>query len=587
MKIFFRRQLPLACCFAGLFASASAQKPKPRLFLNQPEKDYNRVSVSRQYISGSTCAGCRLTLNGDSVYVYPTGAFAIQVDLKEGDTTLLLTAFDSTGNAFTRNIFYRFTRPLPPAPVKDFSIESIATFPEGNILVSPGDTIRVRAKARPGVKATWLNGLPLKELPPSQGGGIPGIYAGSYAVQPGDPLINGRLKITIRDDSGRTFSRESASQFRVLDKPLIATTYDDLGYLTYTTTGDRLGPVKMGYLDSAVLLSVTGKINVYYKVRLSAAQTAYITDVNVDLLKDSADFPRSAVSSMETGSSAKFDYIVVGLEKRLPYRSFEQPDSSSLLVDIYGAATAKKWSAALQGDAEVKSFSTQQIEPDVFRIAISLKHPQYWGHDLYYSGNDLVIRVKHAPPIPDLAHLTIGVDAGHGGPNTGARGPTGIYEKMLTLPIALKLAAALEKEGAHVIMDRFSDTTFNNDDRLEYFRKANPDILISIHLNSSGDPLHISGTATYYKYPGNRGLAESIYRRMQQTGLKGFTCQGDFNFILNEPTEFPNVLVETLFLSNPADEMKALDDGFQQQMAEAIVQGLRDYLAEVRAANGQ
>ena len=56
--------------------------------------------------------------------------------------------------------------------------------------------------------------------------------------------------------------------------------------------------------------------------------------------------------------------------------------------------------------------------------------------------------------------------------------------------------------------------------------------------------------------------------------------QSFYNFILNNPTEFPDVLVETLFLSNPADEEKVLDPGFQEEMVEKIVQGLEDFLKE-------
>jgi N-acetylmuramoyl-L-alanine amidase len=49
--------------------------------------------------------------------------------------------------------------------------------------------------------------------------------------------------------------------------------------------------------------------------------------------------------------------------------------------------------------------------------------------------------------------------------------------------------------------------------------------------------------------------------------------------MLNSPTEYPNALVETLFLSNPAEEELVLDPAFQQKMAEKIVAGVKDFLA--------
>ena len=65
---------------------------------------------------------------------------------------------------------------------------------------------------------------------------------------------------------------------------------------------------------------------------------------------------------------------------------------------------------------------------------------------------------------------------------------------------------------------------------------------------------------------------------MLELDLKDNGNNGSFNFMLNSPIEYPNALVETLFLSNPEDEMKILDENFQQQIAERIVQGIQDFL---------
>ncbi len=65
---------------------------------------------------------------------------------------------------------------------------------------------------------------------------------------------------------------------------------------------------------------------------------------------------------------------------------------------------------------------------------------------------------------------------------------------------------------------------------------------------------------------------------MLEMGLKEFGNVGNFNFLLNGFTEFPNVLVETLFISHPEDEMNVLNQGYRKQMAEAIVKGINDWL---------
>jgi N-acetylmuramoyl-L-alanine amidase len=127
-------------------------------------------------------------------------------------------------------------------------------------------------------------------------------------------------------------------------------------------------------------------------------------------------------------------------------------------------------------------------------------------------------------------------------------------------------------------MTRTTERFFDNKERILFYRDSTPDLLISLHLNSSGDPIRSGGTSTYYRYVGFRNLSLDIYKQMLQLGLKEYGNTGSFNFMLNSPTEYPNALVEMLFLSNPAEETKILDENFQQQIADKIVAGLKDFL---------
>lgn len=110
------------------------------------------------------------------------------------------------------------------------------------------------------------------------------------------------------------------------------------------------------------------------------------------------------------------------------------------------------------------------------------------------------------------------------------------------------------------------------------YRDSLPDLLVSIHLNSSADPINVGGASTYYRYIGFRKLSLDIYKRMLELGLKEWGNTGSFNFMLNSPIEYPNALVEMLFLSNPAEEMLILDEEFQKNMADKIVLGIKDFL---------
>ena len=153
-----------------------------------------------------------------------------------------------------------------------------------------------------------------------------------------------------------------------------------------------------------------------------------------------------------------------------------------------------------------------------------------------------------------------------------------IYEKEITLPIALKLQTAFINEGAKVIMTRTTEKFFDNKERILFYRDSLPDLLLSIHLNSSEDPFRTGGTSTYYRYIGFKNLSLDIYKNILQLGLKDYGNTGSFNFMLNSPIEYPNALVEMLFLSNPEEEMKILDEGFQQQVVDKIIAGIKDFL---------
>ena len=234
----------------------------------------------------------------------------------------------------------------------------------------------------------------------------------------------------------------------------------------------------------------------------------------------------------------------------------------------------------MQTAKEIKSIDYEQVSDEIFRIKIDLKHQQHWGHQIYYSGNSLIIKIKQQPENLSLNGLTIAIDAGHGGTNNGAVGATGTYEKEVTLALSLKLQKALEKEGAKVIMTRNREMFFDNKERILFYRDSVPDLLLSVHLNSSEDPFRTGGTSTYYRYIGFKPLSLAIYKRMLELGLKEYGNTGSFNFMLNSPIEYPNALIETLFISNLEEEKRILDPEFQQQMVDKIVLGVKDFLEQ-------
>ena len=561
--------------FVNMLLAQTTDKPFIRLV--EPTKTQLNVKSSRQFIIGSTCKTCNLTINKEEVKVYPTGAFAYELNLKPGDTSFNIIAFTAPDKSVNKKLSFNYTLPELSDPVKTLDIASIETMPEGNLYVMPGDRIKIKVKALTGCTVVANGNIPLYEMPNSK---MPGIYQGEYVVKETDSFLVSKISVSVTDKTGKSVSKQSRywmSMFGPL-APNVAVTKGRLAHLLFGLGDDRLGGAKIGYVDSAILLNVVGKVGSLYKLRLSKYHTAYIDDDAVDFLPKGTFTPESLTDKWTVYGDSSFDYVQLGLQARLPYQSFQEVDPSKIIVDVFGATNNTNWITQLGTTKEIKNVSYNQIEDEVFRITIELKHAQHWGHSIYYKGNLLMIKIKRQPENLSLSNLTIAIDAGHGGSNTGAGGPTGSSEKMLALAVSLKLQKALQAQGAKVIMTRTTEKFFDNKERILFYRDSTPDLLISIHLNSAGDPFRAGGTSTFYRYVGFRNLSNSIYKRMLELGLKDYGNNGSFNFMLNSPIEYPNALVEMLFLSNPAEEMLILDENFQQQIADKIAQGIKDFL---------
>ena len=130
--------------------SLSQNIDKPFIKLVEPVKEKNSVKASRNFLIGSTCKTCNLTVNGITVKVFATGAFAYELNLKPGDTAFNLIAFATPEKSINKKINYNYTLPAPPDTVKVLDIVSIQTFPEGNLMLQPGDKIKFRVKALTG-----------------------------------------------------------------------------------------------------------------------------------------------------------------------------------------------------------------------------------------------------------------------------------------------------------------------------------------------------------------------------------------------------------------------------------------------------
>jgi N-acetylmuramoyl-L-alanine amidase len=370
---------------------------------------------------------------------------------------------------------------------------------------------------------------------------------------------------------------------QIRDTTLLVRTRGSLAYLNYGLGQDRLGGAKMGYIDSLVLLRVSGVYQDQYRVRLTPALSAWIPKTAVKKDSTTKSPVQNLTGSWRVWGDTHHDYLSIVLPERLPYQCHQELSPSRIVIDVFGATTNTNWITQMQTVKEIKNVEYEQVADEQLRVYVYLKNPQHWGYAIGYQGRRLVLKVTRQPQKLKLRYLTVALDPGHGGTNLGAQGlRSKIYEKDLNLSIVRKLKAHLEKAGARVILTRSSDTLIGNNDRVLVMRNTPPDVLVSIHNNAAGDTVKVKGTSTYYKHLGYRPLSTAILSRLLALGVEEYGNIGRFNFTLNSPTEYPNVLVEGLFMSQADDEKKLLNEQFQDEMAQKIVLGLKDWLKTVQ-----
>lgn len=184
----------------------------------------------------------------------------------------------------------------------------------------------------------------------------------------------------------------------------------------------------------------------------------------------------------------------------------------------------------------------------------------------------------------------ITIDAGHGGSDSGAIGPTGIMEKSVTLRIANELKRLLVQEGATVYMTRETDTEVspkkaNASDieelqaRCDVANNSKSDIFISIHMDSFSNGA-AKGTTGYYYALGSkksRDLADKVRSGViDQIGTQSRGTQS-CNFYVVKHTDMPATLVEVAFISNDKEEKLLNSEDGIKKAAQGIADGIADY----------
>lgn len=223
------------------------------------------------------------------------------------------------------------------------------------------------------------------------------------------------------------------------------------------------------------------------------------------------------------------------------------------------------------------------------------------------------------------------VDAGHGGHDTGTIGPSGVQEKEVVLDVALRLGKLLEERlGADVVYTRSDDTFVPLETRTAIANKAQADLFISIHANSSHDE-SARGVETYYlnftsspealevaarenavseksvfelqdlvkkiamkeKIEESREFAAAVQKSLHSGLAQRWPAIRDRGvkkapFIVLIGANMPSILAEISFVSNPVDERRLATAEHRQRIAESLYKGVSKYaggLSGIRVAS--
>jgi N-acetylmuramoyl-L-alanine amidase len=249
--------------------------------------------------------------------------------------------------------------------------------------------------------------------------------------------------------------------------------------------------------------------------------------------------------------------------------------------------------------------------------------------------------IKSLPPLPsvepkpedrpkpaNMARLaTIVLDPGHGGEDPGAIGRRGSREKNITLTIAKRLKGLIDAEpGMRAVLTRDGDFYLPLHVRVDKARKVKADLFVSIHADAFIRPnargssvfalsekratseaarwlankendadliggvnldgkdkylaqtlLDLSQTATIDH---SLRLGNSVLKKLGGVNTLHKPRVEQASFAVLKAPDIPSILVETAFISNPDEEKRLNDEAYQDKLARAILDGIREYFAK-------
>ena len=573
----------LAAAIKAVYARRDELAGRTGLIVSRPSENIT-TSLDKYYLNGASDPDKPLYLNGLPVTDRSaSGYFGILVTLQPGENRF---TFTQDGYSVTRVI--KRTVSSGPEKMSKAEIPASSAFPRTPVYGMPGETITLSCQAPAGSKVTvQIDGKTYTMKQQTATPSDSGLYAATFTYDYTLPNYAGNprkvdlgVPVYTMNYKGTTSTQKGAAVVGVIMKgaPVYAEVKVPMTYTFDEPSSDNGGRHQ---LYSGMLDAVTGMSGSY--VRLSSGQWVNKNDVNVyDLnFKIQSDIKQVEYVIGEGWETLKLDAT-------LSPAAFAVFDGTQVKLTV--SATCRAEAPQLPPNALISSVTIAQNSDSGTLMTLTVRPGEkLTGYYIEKTSGGLLLHVKRKPQAKDqslpLKGLSIMLDPGHGGTETGAIGPLGLRyaEKDINLNLAKKLAAELEALGARVYLTREDDRTVSLEDRLAMSKMMLPDLFVSLHANSMPDNVDISkvdGFSVWYREPLAKDMVELLYNHV--TGSLGRTLKGTHvrNFYVTRGTWTPSLLLETGFVPNPQEFEWLIDGEEQTRLAKSIAEAITAYFSE-------
>jgi N-acetylmuramoyl-L-alanine amidase len=549
----------------------------------------HKTTADRIFFIGTAPPSGEVLVNGKAIARSSAGHFAPSFPLQLGENQFTLRY---QNQQVQLNVTRTSTAPTPPTGLA-FAKDSLT--PAVDIATMPGELVCFSAVAPPtSTVSVQLANQTIPLLPQSQDVELPSNSAAlTQANQPVPPLVRGgatgggvrqyqgcataeapeelgtpQFQLTL---NGQTISQAGSGKISILSpaKLEVAEVTSDAGV---ARTGPSTDHSRLTPLPKGTRATVTGREGEW--VRLDYG--AWIKASEVRIVPGAVPV-RSIVRSIRARQVEGATEVYFPLQTPVP--ASIQQGSSTFTLTLYNT-TAQTDIIRLDDDPLISRLDWQQTAPGQVQYTFNLKSSQQWGYSLRYEGTTLVL-TRHPPNVSSgqkpLSGITILLDPGHGGAESGALGPTSYPEKAVNLVVSKLLQQELVARGATVYMTREEDKEVSLQERVAMIDKLKPAIALSIHYNAlpdNGDAQNTKGIGMFWYNTQAHSLAVFLHNYLvNKLGRPSYGVYWN-NLALTRPATAPSVLLELGFMINPEEFEWITNPKEQPKLARAIADGI-------------